>query len=217
MRPPPPRPGPAPACHALFLQWTATSRGSWNRTRLEVFCGSALWPPCSGRLRLRMEGGHLLSPSWGGGGRQREAGRSKPPGGWGQGAPARIPAALASTIGWPCSWPHRPEAPAQAVPPPTLMASVIIMTMVVMVAVFLSEPSAQNLTESWNTGPPDLLCAWEPGRRPGPESGLSEVRAWLVSHSGSLSLTRGHGEGSGEGQSLGTGARPVLPFRPHRV
>lgn len=215
MRPPTPQPGPAPACHTLFLQWTATSRGSRNRTRLEVFCGSAPWPPCSGRLRLRMEGRHLLSPSWGGGGRQREAGRSEPPGGWGQGAPARLPAASAITIGGPCSWPHRSEAPAQAVPPPTPMASVIIMTMALMVAVFLSELSAQNLTESWNAGPPGLLCAWEPGRRLGPESGLSEVRAWLVSHSGSLSLTPGHGEGSGEGQSLGTGARPVLPFRPH--
>lgn len=73
-----PTPRPMPARRALSLQWTAASGGSRNRTRLEVLCGSALWPRRCGRLRLRMEGGHCLSPSWDRGGRQREAGRSEP-------------------------------------------------------------------------------------------------------------------------------------------
>lgn len=87
-------------------------------------------------------------------------------------------------------------------------------------AVFLSELPAQNLSGSRSTGPPGLLCTWGPGRRPGPEPGLSGVSAWLVSHSGCLSLTCGHGEGSEHetwaavGQSLDTGARPGAALPP---
>lgn len=46
-----------------LLQWTATSRGSRNRTCLEVLCGSSPWHPHFCRLSLRIEGGHFLSPS----------------------------------------------------------------------------------------------------------------------------------------------------------
>lgn len=74
-----------PPCLALgplapLLQWTATSRGSRNRTCRVVPRGSAarLWRSCG--LRLRIEGGHLLSPSWGVGSRGRRAEVSSSPG-----------------------------------------------------------------------------------------------------------------------------------------
>ena len=82
---------PHPAWPARLLQWTATSRGSRNRTRLVVLRGSAPWLRRSCGLRLRIEGGPFLSPSWGVGSRGRQAGvsPSRPaPRGWRQAAPA---------------------------------------------------------------------------------------------------------------------------------
>lgn len=77
---PGPRP-PAPGGPATpLLQWTATSRGSWNRTCLEVLCGSVPWPRRPLGLRLRMEEGHVLSSSWDwDGSRGKRAGVSSSP------------------------------------------------------------------------------------------------------------------------------------------
>lgn len=74
--PTPPLPGLAP-CTPL-LQWTATSSGSWNRTCLEVLCGSAPGPWCCSPLRLKMEGGHFLSASCYGGKRESEPPPAQP-------------------------------------------------------------------------------------------------------------------------------------------
>lgn len=68
---------PHPAWPARLLQWTATSRGSRNRTCLVVLRGSAPWLWRSCGLRLRIEGGPFLSSSWGVGSRGRQAGVSR--------------------------------------------------------------------------------------------------------------------------------------------